>query len=225
MQTVKLFLRKHLILSISLVGLLTILLIILLINIFTSSENDSIEGDNSKEYDASLMADQKALSENDAFQISNYLPIISESPPYQISYLLDTTAEGNYTFKLTLSALSASARDTMITRLLTENFGKYDPLNYQIELLNYYNPFTNYTLDDLKSNNLPSGFVKSNLYSFGDSPYTVQTLTHTLYDGSTNTYRFVLENNEPKTMPKLFYTYSDLSFLDQQMVRSLNSLQ
>ncbi|MBR5389247.1 hypothetical protein IK146_01665 [Candidatus Saccharibacteria bacterium] len=225
MQTIKSLFQKHKLLSFVVVGLLIIVVLAVIVSIATSSENDGIEGDSSREYDASLAADQKALSENEAFKISDYLPIISESPSYQISYLLDTDSMGDYTFKLTLSALSASSRDTMVTRLLTENFGKYDPLDYEIELLNYYNPFTGYSLEDLKSNNLPSGFTKSNLYAFGESPYTVQTLTHSLYDGSTNTYRFILENGEPKTMPKLFYTYSDLSFLDQQMVRSLNSLQ
>ena len=209
-----------------LIGLCLLLVITIIIVISaTSADNDGIEGDSSRDYDSSLSTDQHALSNIEAFKISSFLPIVSADPSYQISYLLDNDTEGNYTFRLTLSSLSASGRTAMIKRLLSEDFGEYDPLNYDIELLNYYNPFTEYSLDDLKTNHLPPNIEKSELYSFGDSPYSVRTLIHTLYDGSTNVYRYVLENDEPKSMPRLFFTYSDLPYLDHQMVRSINTLE
>ena len=205
--------------------ILIAVIIIIIITLVTSSDNDNLEGDDSRNYDASLTADQQALSSNEAFKISNFLPITSADPSYQISYLLDSDTEGNYTFRLTLSALSASGRTAMIKRLLSEDFDKYDPLDYDIEILNYYNPFTNYSLDDLKTGHLPPNFEYSELYGFGDSPYSVRTLTHTLYDGSTNIYRYILENGEPKSMPQLFFTYADLPYLDHQIVRSINTLE
>lgn len=221
----KTFLKDHTALAVAII--LSLLIVIgLIVTIFViNNDNDGVEGTDSRAAEASILEDQKALKETDAFKISAYLPIKSADPAYTISYKLDRDDAGNYSFKLTLNAFSASARDAMVKRLLNENFGKYDPLNYEIELENYYNPFTSFTLADLKSGNLPQGFTKKDLYSFGDSNYTAQTLTHTLYDGSTNTYRVVYENGEPKTLPKLFFTYSDLPFLDHSTVKSLNSLE
>ena len=222
--SIKDFFLNHKLISLVALGVLIVLIIVLII-LSIPSDKDGVEGDSSQEYDASLQADQRALSTTDAFKISEYLPIISTDPSYQISYLLDSDESGNYTFSLTLSALSASARDAMIFRFLTEDFGKYDPLDYNIQILNYYNPFTNYSLEDLKSNHLPNNIVSASLYSFDGTPYSVRTLTHMLYDGSTNTYRYVLESGEPKTMPQLIFTYSELPFLDHELVKSLNSLK
>ena len=219
------FFKEHTVLAVSfLLGFLLIVGIIIAI-ILTNNNNDGVEGTNSRDYEASVAEDQKAINKTAAFQIINYLPLVSNDPSYEINYLLDKDDAGTYSFKLTLNAFSASARDAMVKRVLSENFGDYDPLDYEITLENYYNPFTNYTLDDLKSGNYPPNITKSNLYSFGDSNITVQTLTHTLYDGSTNTYRFVLENGEPKTKPQLFFTYQELDFLDHSTVKSLNNLQ
>ena len=207
------------------IGIIVIAILVISIILANSSTDDGVEGDDSKNYDASLAEDQKALSQNEAFKISSYLPIVSKSPSYEISYLLETDEEGNYSFRLTLYSLSASSRTIMINRLLSENFGKYDPLDYPIKILNYYNPFNGYTLNDLKNNNLPTNITNSNLYTFDNSPYSVRTLTHPLYDGTTNTYRYVLENNEPKSMPQLIFTYGELPYLDHDMVKSLNSLE
>ena len=183
MSSVKPFLASHkpLVLIIASITIIAVLLILLST---TNTDEDGVEGDSSKAYDASIIADEREISETDAFKITNYLPIISESPSYKISYLLETDEKGKYGLSLTLSALSASARSAMVSRLLTESFGKYDPLDYPIRILNYYNPFSEYSLDDLKTNNLPTNIVNSNLYTFEDSPYSVRTLTHTLYDGS-----------------------------------------
>lgn len=221
----KTFITEHKPLFLLGLGVLAVVVIFVTITIATSSDNDGIAGDDSRDYDASLTADQHALSTVEAFKISNFLPIVSADPSYQISYVLDTDEGGNYTFRLTLSALAASGRPAMIKRLLSEDFDKYDPLDYDIELLNYYNPFANYSLDDLKSGHLPPNIEYSESYSFGDSPYTARTLVHTLYDGSKNIYRYVLENGEPKSMPQLFFTYADLPYLDHQTVRSINALE
>ena len=223
--SLKTFVKDHTALAVAiLVGFLIILGLILAI-VIMNNDNDGVEGTDSRAAETSIREDQKALAETDAFKISEYLPIKSADPAYTISYKLDKDDAGNYSFKLTLNAFSASARDAMVKRLLTENFGKYDPLDYEIILENYYNPFSSFTLDDLKSSNLPQGFAKNNLYSFGDSNLAVQTLIHTLYDGSINTYRYVLENGEPKTLPQLFYTYAELPFLDHSTVKSLNNLE
>lgn len=224
-SSLKAFVKNHTALAVAiLIGILLIIGLIITI-VFMNNDNDGVEGTNSRDVEASLKEDLKALEQTDAFKISSYLPLKSADPAYTISYQLDKDDAGNYSFKLTLNAFSASARDPMVKRLLSENFGTYDPLNYEIVLENYYNPFTSFTLADLKSSNLPQGFTKTNLYSFGDSNITVQILTHTLYDGSVNTYRYVLENGEPKTLPQLFFTYADLPFLDQSTVKSLNNLE
>lgn len=204
-----------------------VLLVVIIITVVTisSQDSDGVEGDSSKDYDASLVADQRALSTIEEFKISSFLPIVSADPSYQISYILDTNEEGNYTFHLTLSALSASGRPAMIKRLLTEDFDKYDPLDYDIEILNYYNPFTDYSLDDLKSGHLPPNIESGETYNFGDSPYSARTLIHTLYDGSKNIYRYILEDGEPKSMPQLLFTYADLPYLDHQTIRSINTLE
>ena len=208
------------------VGLIILLIVIVIIIVAVfSQDNDGVEGDDSRDYDASLTADQQALSTIDELKISNFLPIISTDPSYQISYILDTNEEGNYTLRLTLSSLSASGRPAMIKRLLTEDFDKYDPLDYEIEILNYYNPFTDYSLDDLKSDHLPPNIENGEAYNFGDSPYSARTLIHTLYDGSKNIYRYILEDGEPKSMPQLLFTYADLPYLDHQMVRSIDTLE
>ncbi len=223
--SLKTFVKDHTALAVAiLVGFLIILGLILAI-VIMNNDNDGVKGTDSRAAETSIREDQKALAETDAFKISEYLPIKSADPTYTISYKLDKDDAGNYSFKLTLNAFSASARDAMVKRLLTENFGKYDPLDYEIILENYYSPFSSFTLGDLKSGNLPQGFAKNNLYSFGDSNLAVQTLIHTLYDGSINTYRYVLENGEPKTLPQLFYTYAELPFLDHSTVKSLNNLE
>ena len=202
-----------------------VMIIIIIVIVALSQDNDGIDGDDSRDYDSSLVADQRALSTTESFKISNFLPIVSSDPSYQISYVLGVNEEGNYTFHLTLSALSASGRPAMIKRLLSEDFDKYDPLDYDIEILNYYNPFTGYSLDDLKLGHLPPNIENSESYGFGDSPYSTRTLIHTLYDGSKNIYRYVLENGEPKSMPQLFFTYADLPYLDHETVRSINALE
>ncbi|MBR2695303.1 hypothetical protein IKE86_00070 [Candidatus Saccharibacteria bacterium] len=219
------FFHEHKPLALALLGGIVIIIILIVVIFTTSSSNDGVTGDNSSPYLDSVAADEKALKETDAFQITKYLPITSADPSYNISYSLDKDNAGNYSLSLTLNAFSASARDAMIKRLLSEDFGKYDPLDYKITLENYYNPFTNSTLSDLKAENYPTNITKGSLYSFGDSNITVQTLIHTLYDGSTNTYRFVLENGEPKVKPQLFFTYADLPSLDHSTVKSLNTLE
>ena len=205
-------------------GLLIIILLVVVI-VTTTSTDDGVEGTSSKDYESSLAADEKALKNTPEFKIAEYLPITNQDPAYTISYDLSVDETGNYSLKLTLDAFSASARDAMVKRLLNEDFGGLNPLSYEIELLNYYNPFTNVYLEDLKSESYPANVKKGSLYKFGDSTYTVQTLIHTLYDGSTNNYRYVLENGEPKTKPQLFFTYSDLPYLNSATVRSLNALE
>ena len=223
--SLKTFFKEHTVLAVSLLlGFLLIISIVIAI-VIANNNSDGVVGTNSRDYEASVAEDQKAINQTDAFKIINYLPLTSSDPSYEISYLLEKDSAGNYSLKLTLNAFSAFARDAMVKRLLTENFGDFDPLDYELVLENYYNPFTNSTLDDLKAGNYPPGFAKSNLYSFGDTNYKVQTLTHTLYDGSTNTYRFILENDEPKTKPQLLFTYKDLDFLDKSIVKSLNNLE
>lgn len=221
----KTFFKDHTVLALTLLGGLLIIIVLIVVIFTTLNDDDGIEGTNSRPFEASIVEDQKALQSTAAYQISDYLPLTSADPAYTISYQLDRDDAGNYTFCLVLNAFSASARDAMVKRLLSENFGSHDPLDYEIVLENYYNPFSNTSLADLKSANLPANIQKSNLYSFGDSSYTVQTYTHTLYDGSINTYRAVFENNEPKTIPQLFFTYKELDFLDRSTVKSLNSLE
>ena len=206
-------------------GLLLIIALIIVIIIANADYNDGVIGDSSKEYDTSVSDDQKALQDTESFKISKYLPIISADPSYKISYQLSRDEEEKYHFSLLLTAFSASAREPMIKRLLSEKFGTYDPLDYKIEITNYYNPFTDYSLDDLISGNLPSNMTKTNSYSFENSPYSVQVITHTLYDGAINTYRYVLKDGEPITMPSLLFTYQDLSFLSKEAVKTLNSLE
>ncbi len=219
----RVFYAEHKLLAISLTAIIIILLIVIAIITLNSGDNDGVMGDDSRAVEASIKEDQKAL---ERFPITNYLPIISKDPAYTISYILDKNEESSeYSIKLSLSAFSASAREAMVKRFLSEDFGGADPLTFDIIIENYYNPFTSYSLDDIKSGELPENFTKNNLYVFGDSTYTVQTLTHTLYDGSTNTYRYVLENGEPKTIPALFYTYKDLPFLSESQVVSLNTLE
>ena len=202
------------------------IIVILLVVIFivSASPNDGSGGDDSRSFDDSLKLDQEALSSVEEFGISSYLPIISLSPSYQITYNLSKDPEGSYQFALVLNAYSASARGPMLSRLLTEDFGAFDPLSYKIEFENYYNPFTNYTIDNLTANHLPPNITPSSSYAFGDSPYTVQTYTHTLYDGSTNTYRVVFKNGAPTSLPQLLFTYEDLPFLDHDTIKSINLL-
>ena len=206
----------------TLAGLLLLILAVFVVIFTTPNDNDGIEGTDSKIFDASAQEDQKALSN---FKIASYLPITSKDPAYTITYQLNRDDAGNYTFQLILNAFSASARDAMVKRLLTESFGAEDPLTYDIVLENYYNPFSNLSFDDLKNNQLPTNITKANLYNFGDTSYTVQTFTHTLYDGSTNTYRAIYEDGQPKTLPQLFFTYAELPFLSQADVKSLNTLE
>lgn len=222
-SSLKTFYVEHKPLAIGLVLGIIILLIVLGILLLNTGDNDGVPGDDSKAADASLLEDQKALKN---FPITDHLPIISKDPAYTISYILDKNTEtSEYSIKLSLSAFSASAREAMVKRFLSEDFENNDPLSFDIVIENYYNPFTAFTIEDIKSGELPENFTKNNLYAFGDSPYTVQTLTHTLYDGSTNTYRYILENGEPKTMPALFYTYKDVPFLSESQVSSLNTLE
>ncbi len=223
-SSLKTFFTEHKPLATAISVAIVIILILIVVIFTTIHSDDGTENTDSRAAEASIEADQKALQETEAFGISAYLPIVSADPAYTISYTLDRDDAGNYTFHLTLSALSASARDAMVSRLLSTDFGSFDPLSYDLEILNYYNPFSTFTLENLASGELPAGFSKSSLYKFGDSPYTVQTLTHTLYDGSTNTYRYILENGQPKTLPKLLFTYKELDFLDQSTVKSLNTL-
>ncbi|MBR2586972.1 hypothetical protein IKE71_01200 [Candidatus Saccharibacteria bacterium] len=221
----KTFYKEHRLAFFSLLSGALLILILIVVIFTTLREDDGVLGTDSRSADLSLAEDQKALQATEAFKISAYLPITSADPAYKISYLLDRDETGNYSFKLSLNAFTASARTPMIERLLSESFGSYDPLDYEIVLENYRNPFANFSLDDLKSGRLPTNFKTGNLYKFGDSKYTVQTLTHTLYDGSTNTYRYVLENGEPKTLPQLFFTYKDLDFLEKSIVKSINALE
>ncbi|MBR3320148.1 hypothetical protein IKG20_02485 [Candidatus Saccharibacteria bacterium] len=222
---IKTFYKEHRSIAIGLIlGILAIIILIIVITI-SSSDNDGVEGTDSRDYSASTDADLKAIKDNESFGIANMLPISSADPSYQISYLLTTDETGNYSFRLTLSALSASGREAMVKQFLTTNFSPYDPLDYEIDILNYYNPFTPFSLEDISDGNFPENFSKGTLYHFGDSPYTAQTLIHTLYDGSTNTYRYVLKDGKPIIMPKLFFTYKELSFLDKSDVRSINALE
>lgn len=225
LSPLKTFWHEHKLLALGLLaGLFILALVIAIVVIFTTPD-DGIVGDNSESFDASLTADQQVLTTTPEFGISSYLPITSLSPSYQITYRLTQAEAGNYQFRLILSPYSASSRDACVRRLLTEDFGRYDPLSYDIEITNYVSPFRSLSLADLQAGQLPQGITKSNLYQFGDSPYTVQLYTHTLYDGSTNTYRAVLENDQLKTKPQLFFTYANLPFLDQAQVQSLNTLE
>lgn len=216
------FFKEHKVVAFSLLAGLLLIIAIVVIIITTTNDNDGVPGTDSSAVDASMKQDQEVLKN---FPITSSLPIISKDPAYTISYQLDRDDAGNYSLRLVLNAFAASARNAMIKRFLEENFGKEDPLTYDLILENYFNPFTNYSLDDLASNNLPTNITKGNLYQFGDSPYTVQIFTHTLYDGSTNTYRAIYENGQPKIKPQLLFTYKDLPFLDQSQVKSLNSLE
>lgn len=224
MQRLKTFFKEHRAVALSiLAGLFLLILVLVVVKITTTNDDDGIPGTDSCAVDTSMKQDQEALKN---FKIAAYLPLISKDPAYTISYQLDKDDSGNYTFTLILNAFAASARDAMVQRLLQENFGSEDPLTYDITLENYYYPFTNYSLDDLANNHLPANFTKGDIYRLGDdSPYTVQIFHHTLYDGSVNTYRAIYENDQPKTLPKLFFTYSDLPFLSQSDVKSLNSLE
>ena len=217
----KTFYKEHKKVAFLLLAGLLIIIAIIVVIFTTQNDNDGVPGTDSRTIEASTAEDQKALSN---FKIASYLPITSKDPAYTISYLLDKT-DNNYSLKLVLNAFAASARDDMIRRLLEENFGGEDPLKYEIILENYYNPFTNYSLENIADNQLPPNFTKGSLYKFGDSKYTVQTFIHTLYDGSKNTYRAVLENGELKTKPQLFFTYAELPFFDEAQVRSLNNLE
>lgn len=220
---IKVLFTEHKPLAIGLIAGIIVIIILLVLILLNSPDNDGVEGDDSRFAEKSMLEDQKAF---DSFPITHFLPIVSKDPAYTISYILEKDDDSStYTLKLSLSAFSASAREAMVKRFISEDFGEEDPLKYEVVLENYYNPFTPYTLDDLKDGDYPDGFSKNNLYAFGDSSYTVQTLTHTLYDGSANTYRYILENGEPKTMPKLFFTYSELPFLSESQVSSLNSLE
>ena len=223
MSRLRTFFREHKVVAFSLLaGLLLLILVLVVVKITTINDDDGVPGTDSRAVDASMKQDQEALKN---FKISAYLPIISKDPAYTISYQLNQDDSENYTFTLILNAFAASARDAMIQRLLQENFGSEDPLTYDIKLENYYNPFTNYSLDDLATSHLPANFTKGDLYRLGDdSPYTVQIFHHTLYDGSVNTYRAIYENDQPKTMPQLLFTYAELPFLSQSDVKSLNSL-
>lgn len=199
------------------VFLLIIILAVVGFILLSPRESDGSPGTDSSAADASMKEDAAALKN---YKIASYLPIISKDPAYTISYHLDRDDAGNYSLKLVLNAFSASARTDMIKRLLNENFGGEDPLNYKIELENYYNPFTN-----VDFNNLPDNLTKGELYKFGDSTYTAQIFYHTLYDGSKNVYRVILENGKPKTALKLFFTYEELPFLDSSVIRSINNLE
>ncbi|MBR3594766.1 hypothetical protein IKL45_00805 [Candidatus Saccharibacteria bacterium] len=216
------FFKEHKVVAFSILAGFLLIIAIIVVIFTTTNDNDGVLGTDSSAVDASMKQDQEALKN---FPITSSLPIISKDPAYTISYQLDRDDAGNYSLQLVLNAFAASARNAMIKRFLEENFGKEDPLTYDLILENYFNPFTNYSLDDLASNNLPTNITKGNLYQFGDSPYTVQIFTHTLYDGSTNTYRAIYENGQSKTKPQLLFTYKDLPFLDQSQVKSLNSLE
>ena len=216
------FLKEHRLAALITLGALIIIALIIVVIFTTSSDNDGVEGTDSRNFEAAQQKDAEALKN---YKISNFLPITSKDPAYTISYRLDQDPAGNYSFAITLNAFSASARDAMVKRLLSENFGGEDPLNYQIIIENYRNPFTGFSLTDLNQGTLPANLEKTSLYKFGDSPYTVQTYTHTLYDDSKNTYRAVLENGELKTIPQLIFTYADLPYLDHTTVKSLNALE
>lgn len=223
MSRLQTFFKEHKSVAFTLLaGLLLLALAVFVVIFTTPNDNDGVEGTDSRVFDASAQEDQKALTN---YKIVNYLPITSKDPAYTISYQLNRDDTGNHSLQLILNAFSASAREVMVKRLLTESFGAEDPLTYDIIIENYYNPFSTITLDNLKNNQLPANITKSNLYSFGDTSYTVQTFTHTLYDGSTNTYRAVYEDGQPKILPQLFFTYAELPFLSQSDVKSLNALQ
>ncbi len=218
----KVFFTEHKRTALALIiGFVIILAIIIILLVINKREDDGIPGDNSKPFETAALEDLKALKN---YKIADYLPITSSDPAYTISYQLDRDDSNNYSLKLVLNAFAASARDACVTRLLTGNFGGEDPLKYEVVIENYYNPFTNHSLEDLV-NNLPTNIQNSRLYSIDGTDYQVQTLTHTLYDGSTNTYRYILENHQPKTMPQLFYTYSELPFLSEEQVKDLNQLK
>ena len=199
--------------------LAALLVLTLIVVIFTtSSPEDGVTGDDSHLFDNSLSSDLKVLEEN--YGIYSYLPLTSEDPSYIISYSLDNK-EGNYSFALTLNAFSASAREKMVSDLLSADFGSFDPLDYDIILENYYNPLSSLELSSLL-NSLPENFSVSKTYKLGN--YEIYTLLHHLYDGSINTYRAVLKDGVPLLTPALFYNYSSLPFLDHASVRSINSL-
>lgn len=220
-SSIHVFFKEHKKVALILLAVVVIVALIIAIVFVSREEDDGIPGDSSKPVMASMTEDLKALKN---YKIADFLPISSADPAYTISYLLDRDDSGNYSFRLVLNAFAASARDDCVKRLLSENFGGEDPLKYEIEIENYYNPFTNYSLNELAEGSLPTNFQKSTLSSIENTPYSVQVLKHTLYDGSTNTYRYVLENNQPKTLPKLFFTYSELPFLSEDQVKALNQL-
>ena len=217
------FFTEHKATALSILAAIFLIIFIIVVIFTTTNDNDGVIGTDSTSYDDSLKDDQKALAN---FPIAKYLPITAQDSTYTISYLLDNDSAGNYSLSLVLNAFAASARDAMIARLLSENFNSDDPLKYNITLENYYNPFTNYSLDDLATDTLPPNFTKGDTYKFGnDSTYTVQIFHHNLYNGSINTYRAIYENNQPKTMPQLIFTYQELPFLTESEVKSLNTLQ
>jgi len=199
-----------------------LLILAIIVVIFTTSYDDGIPGDDSKAFEDSVTADQAFLEEN--YGIYTYLPITSADPSYTISYALDNK-EGNYSFAITLTAFSASAREPMVAAFLSTNFGAFDPLSYNIRIENYYNPLSSLTpglSEQAFTSSLPGNFSVTSSSTIGN--YHILVLTHTLYDGSTNTYRAVFENDSLLSSPKLFYSYSDLSSLDPSTVRSINSL-
>lgn len=222
MQT---FFKEHKKVAIALLSGIFLILVLVIIIFITSQENDGVEGTDSRAFEASQKEDQKAIEASPTLQIINSLPITSQDPPYTIAYQLDRDETGNYTVKLILNAFSASARDAMLSRLLSESFNGHDPLQYDLVLENYFDPFSSFSLTDLAEGKLPTNFTKGALTKIDGSDYSVQIFKHTLYDGSTNTYRAVYQNGEPKTLPKLIFTYAELSFLEPSQVKSLNSIK
>lgn len=198
---------------------------VLVVTSILNNPDRDVPSDSSAIFEASIESDEKAL--NDRFGIYKYLPIESTDPSFKISYDLSFDEEKNdYIFRIVLDAFSAAAREDAVKTLLSSDFGEFDPLDYEIYIKNYVNPLANLSLDSSFSN-LPGNFSVKETKILSDS-VRVTTLTHTLYDGNTNTYRFVEKKSGDSwtaaASPALIYSYSDLSDFSHALIKEINSI-
>ena len=205
-----------------LLTLFIIFIIFITVVIFTTisqRQAEDAEGfDDSRAFEYSINADQYYLSKN--YGIFAYLPITSVDPSFTIFYDFD----GEH-FSLTINAFTASARSNAIKTLLSTNFGPYDPLDYPIIIENYFNPLlaAYQTSKETLLQNLPSNFTIKNQTTL-PSGLTSVSLTHQLYDGSTNTYHLVLDTSGiPLATPSLIYSYSSLPTITKEEIKLINS--
>ncbi|MBQ7802652.1 hypothetical protein IJ380_02215 [Candidatus Saccharibacteria bacterium] len=201
--------------------ILILLVIAVIFTTITGSPDYGVDSDDSKIFDASIKADEEILKEK--FGIYKFFPIESLDPSFKLGYDLSFNEKtGNYEFCLVIDAFSASAREDAVKTLLSSDFGEYDALDYEIFLKNYVNPLASLELSSLLEN-LPENFSISGSKDFEDG-VSVKLLSHSLYDGSKNTYRAVFKNEKLLSTPKLVYSYSDLPELPHALIKEINSI-